>query len=127
MTIEELRTNKLAREQAELWEAIIEEECQREIAESALGEKYHKRIWEVLRDLALKRVPLQQEPKRLQPMTDEEAKQFERRIMAFGQYQHKLIEDVPLSYLDWCGDVMGHFVDELRRYLLNGNVQREKR
>ncbi len=60
------------------------------------------------------------------PMTDDEARHFERRSMPFGQHRGKQVGDVPLEYLIWLDESQRQFGAELKRYLANERVQREQ-
>ena len=84
-------------------------------------------FWEWIRDAALERVPLPvTEPKvmRAKPMTDEQARRFEKENIPFGQHANTRVGSVPLQYLRWLADQP--FIDELRAYLANETVARQE-
>lgn len=87
-------------------------------------------FWEEIRDCALEHVPLQPvEPKviRAKPMTDEQAHEFEKEEIPFGQYKaYKVGSVMELNpvFLYWLANQT--FVDDLRRYLANETIARQK-
>lgn len=64
---------------------------------------------------------------RIVPMTDQEAKAFEKTLLFFGQFKGKIISDVPLSYLqrlvDPPSEEMREFLERVRRYLLSPAIR----
>lgn len=61
------------------------------------------------------------------PMTDEEAKAFGRKTIAFGRHVGKRWDDVPSEYLAWLDDTQWTQAKELHRYVGSNYVQREDR
>ena len=83
-------------------------------------------FWGMIRDQALEMAPLpEQKPQvvKARPMTNLEARKFEKQTCPFGQYATQRIAGVPLDYLRWLSDQT--FVDDLRRYLANETIARQ--
>jgi len=60
------------------------------------------------------------------PMSEDEAKAFEKRSMPWGKYNGTKIADVPMDYLLYIDDQKDEFRDRLHRYLASDRVQREQ-
>ena len=96
-------------------------------------------FWEEIRDYALTKVPLPAvEPKliRAKPMTDAQAREFEKERVPMGILKDRRVGDVMAlrevpqlyeqsgpEYLKWLADQT--FIDDLRRYLANETVARQ--
>jgi len=52
-----------------------------------------------------------------QPMTDKQAKEFEKQEMIFGKHRGSTVGEIPLSYLDWLVDSNTKFFRLLGSYL----------
>jgi uncharacterized protein (DUF3820 family) len=59
----------------------------------------------------------------VEAFTNEEAAEFGRRPIPFGEYRDVQVKDVPIERLCWYADQ--RFTDGLRRYLANKNIQAE--
>jgi hypothetical protein len=56
-------------------------------------------------------------PDASQPMTEAEARQFAETKITFGKYNGFLINNVPLTYLEWLTEQPDEFKRNVRRYL----------
>lgn len=66
-------------------------------------------------------------PRGPRPMTDDEARAFERRSMPWGKHKGKLISEVPLDYLDWVLDQPDTFKVDIERYVRSDWVRDAKK
>ena len=57
-----------------------------------------------------------------QAMSDEEAREFGRDILGFGQHANETYDDCPLEYLEWLVDQNA----TLARYLRSRRIQEER-
>lgn len=86
-------------------------------------------FWEEIRDYALTQAPMPpQKPvvRRATPMSDEQAREFEKEEVPFGRFAHMRVGSANpevLPYLRWLADQT--FIDDLRRYLANETTQRQ--
>jgi len=67
-----------------------------------------------------------QVPQTPPPMSEDEAKAFEKHSMPWGKYNGTKIADVPMDYLLYIDDQKDEFRDRLHRYLASDRVQREQ-
>ncbi len=90
------------------------------------SELWVRSFWEGIRGRALLTAPLPPvapvEPA-ITPMSDGEARGFEKTEMPFGKHAGKPIAEVPLDYLDWLVGQNEEFNAKLARYMRNGLVQ----
>ena len=61
------------------------------------------------------------------PMTKGAAQAFGKTKMPFGKFENKLINDVPLDYLEWLADSVSPFNRQIRRYLMSDYVKEERK
>ena len=61
--------------------------------------------------------------RRLDKMTDLEARRFGNELIPFGEFQGKRIDEVPLDRLVWYADQT--LTNDLRRYLASDRVKVE--
>lgn len=83
-------------------------------------------FWQVVRDAALKHVPLKPEQiVAMDAMPQDEADRFGRKPMPFGQYVNSPLFTLPLDYLDWLvgSEESDTFKKDLRRYVLYLNQE----
>jgi hypothetical protein len=59
-----------------------------------------------------------------EPMSDQEACDFERTKITFGKYAGQNIYDVPIGYLEWLSDQPDDYKRTIRRYLNSPRVRR---
>lgn len=113
----QIAKNVEAREDAEsAWQLVVE------IAEQSADEQ---RFWECFCELYDDRFPVEIPPGTVQPMTDEESRNFEKTSMKFGQHNGSRIRNIPLAYLLWLDD-QEDFRHDLKRYLANERIQNEQ-
>lgn len=83
-----------------------------------------ERFWEVLRNHAVSFAPLPpQPPATIEPLSDEDARRFGRRVLNFGVHRDKCYDDAPLDYLEWLADQNVQLI----RYIRSRRVQAETR
>jgi hypothetical protein len=114
---ENIAARKIGEEQAEF---MLDVEAEH-VAATAL-EDYWKPIVEGIPRKFLPIIP----EKPIQPMTEQEAIQFERTKVPFGEHVGKDVSDVELRYLFWLAEQPDTFKTLVRRYLLSDRVQREQ-
>jgi hypothetical protein len=74
-------------------------------------------FWEVLRDLAIGKLPPVPAPvDPCPPMDDQEAANFELWIMPYGKYGGKTMGEIPVGYMCWFADG-DEVVKAARRYV----------
>ena len=81
-----------------------------------------RRFWERLRDIVLIKAPLPalEESPQIRPMTDTEAKEFEKEEIKFGKYACMsvgIVYENDKQYLHWLAGVSDKFHRDLSRYL----------
>lgn len=73
--------------------------------------------------------PVLEEKRRLPPMSDFEARVFEKTPMPFGAHLGKALDAIPLIYLQRLVDPpsqsMRDFLDKIRRYLASPAIMRQ--
>jgi len=87
------------------------------------GEIYKVRFCEVILDAIEKHISakrLAEKKKPLEPMTEEEALQFERNALTFGSYVDVQIGTVPTTYLTWFSESLDwDLKTRIKRYFLS--------
>lgn len=66
-------------------------------------------------------------PRGPRPMTDDEARAFEKRPMPWGKHKGKLISEVPVDYLQWVLDQPDTFKVDIERYVRSDWVRDAKK
>lgn len=89
---------------------------------SLIVDEKPRRFWERLRDIALAKAPLPEQPhKPSEPMTKEEARRFELEELRFGKYKGDnigYVYEVDPDYLHWLVTAPEWLHKNLTRYLL---------
>ena len=81
-----------------------------------------ERFWEVVRNHALAIAPMPPSPPAtIEPLSDEAARTFGRRIIGFGKYACSRYDDAPMDYLEWLADQNVQLI----RYIRSRRVQAE--
>ena len=111
MTIEK---NKAAREAASVIHSLMMDEASNHTGTAALA--FYRGILKDLRAVVPEELwpacTIERDP----PMTDDEARAFERKTIGFGKYSDSLIGDIPIEYLVWL-DEQPDFRRQLNAYL----------
>lgn len=98
-------------------------------AAETMTEDQQLAFWTAIREVALTvaRLP-EQKPQlvKARPMTDEQAREFEKEEIPFGRNCGVRVGDmvVDIDYLHWLADQT--FIDDLRRYLANETIARQQ-
>ena len=112
-----IQDNILGRQAAEKAIAALKSAAEK------LCPKAKTRFWECIKETVDEKLPI----KKLEPMSDKECRSFEDEEMEFGQYAGKLIEDVPLDYLEWLADTETRHARQLTRYLQSKRIKQERK
>jgi hypothetical protein len=122
---ERLKSRVEGRKAAKAVLHLASEEAMR-IANGGADVEAWKAFWEEIRTDAVEHCPLPPVEHKVllaRPLTDEQAREFEKQEVPFGQHARQRVADVPLGYLRWLADQI--FIDQLRAYLANETIEKQ--
>lgn len=83
------------------------------------------RFWESLRDEIAKELPtpVVSSPRQ---MSEDEIRAFGRSVMRYGIHGGKVIDEVPIDYLEFISSESAEFMRKVRQYLNSPRIQSER-